>query len=136
MATMATNYIARTRKEFEKELVALSARCDAIRDVIASLDRLDAATTGGKRSPRSSRAASVSKAKGPAQRDQVLTLMATDPTHPWTLDELVVNTTIPNKNCARGVITRLRASGLVESFINGGFKLTPTRSEGTQHHLT
>lgn len=130
---MTTTTTSKIRKDIEKELAALTARCDAIRDVIAALDRLDAARPNGTRPPRTARPAVTRRASAPTQRDQVLALMAENPSRPWTLDDLVANTTIPNKNCARGVITRLRESGRVEPSLNGGFIPTPTSSEGPGH---
>ena len=130
---MTTTTTSKIRKNFEKELAALTARCDAIRDVIDSLDRLDAARPNRTRPSRTARPVVTRRASAPTQRDQVLALMAENPRRPWTLDELVANTTIPNKNCARGVITRLRESGRVEPSLNGGFIPAPPSAGGPVH---
>ena len=119
---MTTTTTSKIRKDFEKELAALTARCDAIRDVIVSLDRLDATSTTRARPRRASRPTSTVRAKAPTQAEQVLTLMDNEPDRSWTLADVVANTPISNKNPARTVISRLLRRGDVATTHDGMFR--------------
>ena len=107
-------------KAFTAELAWSEARSEALRDVVASIDRLAAIDRPKRRNQANSQR---TKKSAPPHRSQILDVMRQSPAKQWTVAELTSATSISSSQSVRTVMSRLRNSGEVVTTMTGSFQL-------------